>query len=104
MRLAGHSDSEWHHGRIDFPDLPDPDGSEFLLSIFDGRPETYLAWAEEYYHPRRFRLAAVRPVFEHRPLSESVVQELSPELSLAELAEKVRQIGYGRGTDPGVPP
>jgi hypothetical protein len=94
----GHSDPGWHHGRIDFPKRPDPDGSGFLLSAYDGRPETYRAWAEEYYHPSKFSLRAVRWVFEHRPLTEEIVRELNPELSLAELAEEIRQIGYGSGS------
>jgi hypothetical protein len=93
----GHEDTEWHHGQIDFPDLPDPDGSEFLLSVYDGRPETYHAWAEDYYHPRTFSLAAVRSVFDHAPLTEEVVQSLNPERMLSELDEEIRQIGYGSG-------
>ncbi len=92
-----HSDSAWQHGRIDFPELADPDGSAFLLSDYDGRPETYHAWAESYYQPHKLNLPAVRWVFEHRPLNEELVRELNPERSLAELAEEIRQIGYGSG-------
>lgn len=92
-----HSESGWRHGKIDFPDLPDPDGSEFLLSVYDGRPETYQAWAEEYYEPSKFSLAAVRWIFEQRPLTAEVVKELNPDRSLAELAVVVQQIGYGNG-------
>ncbi len=90
----GHSDSQWHRGNIHFVDHPDPDGSEFLLSAYDGRPETYHAWAEDYYQPRTFSLAAVRHVFEHRPLTEEVVRTLNLERSLAELAEEIRLAGY----------
>jgi hypothetical protein len=89
-----YSDAEWHHGKIAFPDHPDPDGSEFLLSAFDGRPETFIAWAESYYDPRKFNLIAVRHVFEHRPLNSEIIRMLNPERSLEELDEEVRQIGY----------
>jgi hypothetical protein len=89
-----HSDSKWHAGRIDFPESPDPDGSAFLLSAYDGRPETYQAWAEEYYQPREFSLRALRWVFEHRQLTEQVVRELNPDRSLAELTQEIGQIGY----------
>ncbi len=92
-----HSDSGWQHGQIVFPELPDPDGSEFLLSAYDGRPETYHAWAEEYYEPKKLRLATVRWVFEHRPLSEEIVRELNPDRTLAELADELHQIDYGIG-------
>jgi hypothetical protein len=57
-----HSATGWHRGRIGFPDHPDPDGSEFLLSAFDGRPETYHAGAEDYYEPRKFSLGADRRI------------------------------------------
>jgi hypothetical protein len=91
-----HAGEKWNHGRIAFPDLPDPDGSGFLLSAYDGRPETYHEWAEQYYQPRRFSLAAVRSVFAHSPLTEDVVRGLNLERSLAELGEEIGQIGYAR--------
>jgi hypothetical protein len=92
-----HSDTGWHRGRIEFPDHPDPDGSEFLLSALDGRPETYHAWAEDYYEPRKFSLDAVSHIFKHRPLTEEVIRALNPERSLEDLDEEVRQIGYPGG-------
>ncbi|MES2789695.1 MAG: hypothetical protein V4719_08745 [Planctomycetota bacterium] len=92
-----HADLTWSHGSIQFPELRDPDGSEFLLSAYDGRPETYHIWANEYYQHRNFSLAAVRSVFDHRPLTEDLIRELNPDRSLAELTDEVLQIGYGRG-------
>jgi hypothetical protein len=90
-----HSDTKWYHGRIEFPDLPDPDGSEFLLSAYDGRPETYCAWAEHYYQPHKFSLSALNWVFEHRPLTDEIVRELNPERSLTDLAGEILSSGYG---------
>jgi hypothetical protein len=89
-----HSDAAWHVGRIDFPPIPDPDGSEFLLSAYDGKPESYQTWAESYYQPHSISLAAVRWVFEHRPLNEEIVRELNPQQSMTELDQEIRQIGY----------
>jgi hypothetical protein len=89
-----HSDSEWHHGRIDFPNIADPDGSEFLLSAFDAQPGTYRTWAERYYQPSKFSLETVASVFSHQPLTEEIVRALNPERSLADLTEEIRQIGY----------
>ena len=89
-----HSDSKWHHGKINFPDSSDPDGSADLLAAYDGRPETYHRWAEEYYQPRRFKLAAVRSVFEHRPLTKKIIRDLNPRRLLSDLHEEIRQIGY----------
>jgi len=92
-----HSATGWHRGKIGFPDHPDPDGSEFLLSAFDGRPETYHAWAEDYYEPCKFSLGAVSHIFKHRPLTEEVIRALNPERPLEDLDEEVRQIGYPGG-------
>ncbi len=56
-------DPSWSVGPVAFPaDHPDPDGSESLLSILDGRPETYRAWAEDYYD-RELNLASVEHVY-----------------------------------------
>jgi hypothetical protein len=90
-----HEDPVWQHGRISFPTGSDPDGSEFMLWAYDGRPETYHAWAEEYYQPRRFNLDAVRQIFEHQPLTNELVESLNPERSLDDLADEIREIGYG---------
>jgi hypothetical protein len=88
------TDLGWHHGEIAFSDHLDPDGSQFLLSAFDGRPETYLAWAESYYTPREFSLPLLRHVFEHRPLTAEIILALNPERSLEGLDQEFREIGY----------
>jgi hypothetical protein len=83
-----HSDARWHHGRIAFPDDTAWDGSEFLLSAFDGRPETYRAWAETYYDSRKFSPIAVSHVFEHRPLTAEIIRSLNAERSLEGLDQE----------------
>jgi len=47
-------DTAWHVGPINYPDEDDPDGSEYLLSILDGRPSTYKEFAESYYEKKRY--------------------------------------------------
>ena len=59
------------------PGHPDPDGSAFLLSDLDGRPETYRAWAAGYYE-RDVGLEAVEHVYLHRPLTAEVVARTQP--------------------------
>lgn len=88
------ADDRWHLGDVKFGDDPDPDGSGFLLSHYDGRPESYHAWAEDYYEPRKLDLAAIKHVFAHRPLTEEIVRTLNPARSMKELADEVREIGY----------
>jgi hypothetical protein len=88
-----YDDSTWQRGDIKFPDGADPDGSAELLGILDGNPETYQAWAEDYYE-RPISLSAVQHVYEHRPLTQEVATELNPEMSLEELTADIEEIGY----------
>src|SRR5262245_39911361 len=66
-----YADKTWQCGTIEFPDGNDPDGSAYLLTCLDGNPESYRAWAEDYY-TRPVLLSAVRQVYEHRPLTEEL--------------------------------
>ncbi|MBL9086481.1 MAG: hypothetical protein JNM10_05005 [Planctomycetia bacterium] len=87
-------DPTWQIGHINFPrSHPDPDGSESLLSSLDGRPETYRAWATDYYE-RDVDAAAVEHVYRHEPLTPEVIARLNPEVSLEQLSQDIRSIGY----------
>src|SRR5678809_383442 len=44
-----NEDAAWQTGEIKYPEEEDPDGSEDLLFILDGNPETYREFAEQYY-------------------------------------------------------
>jgi hypothetical protein len=88
-----YSDESWQLGAVEFPADRDPDGSEFLLSPLDGRPESYQTWAESYYE-RPVSLETVQQVYAHEPLTEGLVRRLDPEASLQELAPDIREIGY----------
>jgi hypothetical protein len=91
-----YGDVSWQQGKIEYPPGPDPDGSQYLLSPLDGKPETYQVWAEDYYaHP--VRLQAVRLVYQHGPLTEALVVELNPEVSPGELVGDSEEIGYPAG-------
>ena len=84
-----HGDDRWYTGAADYPPGDDPDGSGDLLSILDGNPRTYQRWAREYYEVK-VSLAAVRHIYEHRPLTAEVLARLNPDVTLEDLAE----IGY----------
>jgi hypothetical protein len=87
------SDSIWQRGNIQFPPGEDPDGSCYLLSPLDGRPETYQKWSEEYYE-RDVDLIAVREIYKRVPLSAGLVASLNPDLSVEDLKEDLHEIGY----------
>jgi hypothetical protein len=89
-----YRDRRWQIGPVEFPTgQPDPDGSEFLLASLDCRPESYRAWTRWYY-AHDVNLRAVKHVYRHRPLTPEVVAELNPEVSLADLAADMNEIGY----------
>ena len=69
------------------------DGSADILSMLDGAPLTYKAWAKEYYE-RDVALEAVEHVYQHRPLTLEFVAALNPRQSLERLASEIVQIGY----------
>ena len=86
-------DAAWQHGPVDWPaDEPDPDGSSALLAPLDGRPETYAAWAAEYFE-HDVPLATVRAVYDHRPLDRDLVSTLTRR-PLEALRADAAEIGY----------
>ena len=59
----------------------------------DGEPETYRQWAEGYYDTK-VDPAAVRHVYEGRPLTKAVIGGLNSEVTLGQLAADLKEIGY----------
>jgi len=100
-RLNG--DSQWSCGTIEYPkDYPYADGSEEMLSMLDGKPETYAAWAAEYYVEEveemegveEIPLSAIADIYAHKPLYQELVSAINPEANLKRLKQSVVQIGY----------
>ncbi|MFG3347628.1 hypothetical protein ACGF1Z_21480 [Streptomyces sp. NPDC048018] len=90
------ADSAWRTGTIDFPTWGDgePDGADRLFALLvDRSAEAYAEWAADYYE-REVDVEAVRHVLALRPLTREVVAALDPELTLADLAEDLRETGY----------
>ncbi|GAA1250979.1 hypothetical protein GCM10009665_47090 [Kitasatospora nipponensis] len=96
------TDDGWRHSVIDFPaGHPDPDGATALFELLvDRSPEAFQRFAQDYYEVP-VNLAAVRDVYASRPLSRELVSALNPEITLADLAESLAEIGYPpSGRDP----
>jgi hypothetical protein len=87
------ADSQWVHNAIDLPPGEAPDGSSYLLSMLDGRPETYWQWAELYYE-RDVALDAVKAIYAGERLNRDLVIALNSCLDVTEIEEDVREIGY----------
>lgn len=93
-----YDDTDWQRGDVQYSDDEYADGSVDILSILDGRPESYQTWAE-YYYGKPISIDAIRHVYEHRPLTASVVAALNPELSVDDLVEDIYQVDYLRAED-----
>jgi hypothetical protein len=69
------------------------DGSAYVLSMFDGVPSTYRAWACEYYE-RDVPLEAIESVYRHRKLTGELVIAINPQQSLERLNSEIIEIAY----------
>jgi hypothetical protein len=88
-----NEDLSWQRGGIEFPPGDDPDGSENLLWMLDGRPGTYARFCEDYYE-QQVDIAIVTSVYTHSPLTEGVVKKLNPEASWLEIVAECEKMGY----------
>jgi hypothetical protein len=88
-----YPDSSWQVGNIDYPEGNDPDGSEDLLSMLDGKPKTYQNFAVEYFE-EDIPLTAVQHIYAHKPLTDDIISKLNAEVSKDELQDDIEEIGY----------
>ncbi len=88
-------DSCWKTGSITFPNESDPDGSTYLLSKLDGRPQTYKKFAEEYYE-QSVPLSAVEHIYNHQSLTIEIISALNSDNSLENLEANIEEIDYPR--------
>lgn len=90
-----YGDASWQRGPIVFPKgHHDPDGSAYLLSPLDGRPETYTKWAAQYFSNPSPDVELVRRIYEHRRLTKKLIEQLNPAITLKDLTADIKEIGY----------
>ncbi|WP_035561171.1 hypothetical protein [Hymenobacter sp. IS2118] len=85
----------WQTGALQDED----DGSEELLSIFDGRPDTYVDWANEYYCEEAswspLDAGAVAKIYRGESLTKAHVLALVNEVAdWPQLEKDLQAIGY----------
>lgn len=88
-----HSDIAWSRGPIEFPKTDTTDGSAYLLAILNGDPTLYLQFAYDYYEAT-IPIDAVRHIYSHTPLTDTVVTSLNPDITTADLVDDLKEIGY----------
>lgn len=88
-----YADDAWQSDEIEYPDHQYADGSEDLLSMLDGSPSTYAAWAADYYETE-IDFNPVKHVYDLLPLSNDILHSLNPDASIGQLHNCFVQIGY----------
>jgi hypothetical protein len=88
-----HGDAAWQCGVRDYPAGDDPDGSAWMLAIFDGDAATYQAFAQQYYEVD-VPLAAIEHIYDLKPLSNEIVNALNADVTLEALEPDTLEIGY----------
>ena len=69
-----HFADSWDKGDFEFADDEDPDGSEYLLKIFDMNPDTYRGFAKEYYEVD-LDVNVIEKIYNHLPLTDKLVKK-----------------------------
>jgi len=87
------SDQTWQHGPISFPDGGDSDGSQGLLWMLDGSPETYVHFASDYYEIS-LDVDLVRKVYEFNPLDSAIILKINPDADPEGVFADAAEIGY----------
>ncbi|GAK52107.1 hypothetical protein U14_03356 [Candidatus Moduliflexus flocculans] len=72
-----------------------------ILTILDGKPETYLQWAEEYYE-RGIDRPAVESIYNNVPLTTQIITTLNSEVDFTQLQRDLLEIGYDNDTVQGI--
>ena len=89
-----HGADRWHTGDLELPDGDDPDGADWMFeTLLDGTGVSYQRFAEDYYETA-VSIDAVVAIFALGPLTDELVQHLNPDVSVADLADDLAEIGY----------
>lgn len=85
--------NHWQCGAVEYPDDAYGDGSEEMLSILDGNPDSYIDWAADYFEIE-VNPESVRHVYLQQPLDDDIVKSLNADATMGELHDCLAQIGY----------
>ncbi len=70
------------------------DGSEELLFIFDGNPETYREWAKNYYENDNIDLAIIKKIYDDEIVTKNIATSLNEEIDFEQLKNDLIEINY----------
>ncbi len=88
-------DTQWHRGTLELPtDHHDPDGSVYLLKMFDGNPETYHKFATIHFSATTLTLEHIQHIYEHKRVTKKLAKEINPKFDWETLKADLDEIGY----------
>ncbi len=90
-----NNDNTWQIGQLENFD----DGSQEMLKIFDGNPQTYIDWATNYYEGgflvNENTLKVVSDIYQGKVLTKSMVKTINNEIHhWKQLEEDLAEINY----------
>jgi hypothetical protein len=89
------SDTKWISNKKELKDKNIYDGSDELLELLDGKPETFHQWAEDYYELENLSLGLVKQIYEQTPITAEIIHQLNPALDdLNQLKKDLEEIDY----------
>jgi len=88
-----YGEKQWNIGDITYQAGKDPDGSAYLLAFLEDDPIRYRDWAVSYYEIE-IPLDAVKSLFRHIPLTDSLIFKINPNRPLDDLREDLAEIEY----------
>ena len=88
-------DVRWHAARAAGAASTLDDGSDWLFELVDGNPDTYRAFAEEYYEPEQpLDPTVIEHVFARRPLTVGQARRLNPDVDWDDLKGDLKGVSY----------
>ncbi len=88
--------SKWIRAKfsLDGIDLDDDiDGSDYLLECLDENPESYQQFARDYFEVD-LSLGLIQHIYEHKELTNEIVNQINQNVTLDELKEELDEINY----------
>lgn len=89
----GTGEKKWTYGRKPRLDQKFIDGSDELLQILDGNPQTYHQWAIDYYE-EQIPFDAVEQIYDYQPLNTSLILSLNKDAEVDGVLAEALGIGY----------
>lgn len=93
----GTADLEWRRAEVAAYE-PGYDGSEWLLELYDGAPESYVDFAARYFEVGLSR-DRVEAIYAHQPLTEEMCLLLNPDSEWPSVQKDAQEIGYPIAND-----